>query len=60
MSERKDEVCQACRAVGYGNATCSWCVRQWSRFGISQDTVDQLLAAIGNQLPDPPIGAQYQ
>ena len=60
MSDRMRYVCPHCGAVGYGNATCSDCVRQWVRFGISQDTVDQLLRAIGDRPPEAPFGTVFQ
>ena len=58
-ADRYSETCSTCRAVGYGNATCSACVRQWPRFGISQETTDRLLAAIGDQIPDTPVGSAH-
>lgn len=54
--ERYRYVCQGCGAAGYGNATCRDCVAQWRRFGISQDYVDSLLAAIGDKPPEMPFG----
>ncbi len=55
----KMEICSACQAVGHGNMTCRWCVAQWPRFGISQDSVDQILKGLGDRLPDPPFGTRY-
>jgi hypothetical protein len=55
-SERMRFVCLSCGAVGYGNATCRDCVSQWPRFGIPQEAVDGILAAIGDRSPDPPFG----
>ena len=54
--ERYRHVCQGCGAVGYGNMTCRDCVSQWSRFGISQESVDRLLRAIGEKPPEAPFG----
>lgn len=58
--ERYSETCAVCGAVGHGNLTCRTCVSQWPRFGIPQDTVDKLLKALGDRLPDPPIGTSLQ
>ena len=38
--------CRTCGAVGYGNATCRDCVKQWPRFGVSQEIVERLLEAL--------------
>jgi len=58
---RRQEVCQSCGAVGYGNLTCAACVREWPRFGIaSQEDADKLLAAIGDKPPEPPFGTRFQ
>lgn len=59
MEERYRYVCQACGAVGYGNATCRDCVAQWPRFGMPQATVDNLLRAIGDQPPEAPFGTKW-
>jgi hypothetical protein len=56
---RMNETCSVCKAVGFGNATCSACVRQWVRFGIPQASVEMLLNAIGNRMPDPPCGTLF-
>ena len=53
---RCQETCRSCGAVGHGNATCSACVAEWPRFGISQEMVDRLLRAIGDQPPERPFG----
>ena len=57
--ERYRHVCRGCGAAGYGNATCRDCVMQWPRFGISQDSVDSLLRAIGDQPPEAPFGTTW-
>jgi hypothetical protein len=51
------EVCVTCGAVEFGNATCRDCVSRWPNRGISQETVDRLLATIGDQPPARPVGA---
>ena len=56
-----DETCPSCGAVGYGNATCSACIKEWPRVaGISQEYVDELLAFIGDRAPEPPFGTVFQ
>lgn len=57
LEDRVRDVCPSCRAVGHGNATCRVCVAQWTRFGISQKTIDLLLDAIGDQPATPPVGS---
>jgi hypothetical protein len=57
--ERNRHVCQACGAVGYGNATCRDCVAQWPRFGHPQSSVDSLLRALGNRPPEAPFGTTW-
>jgi len=57
--QRYRHVCQACGAAGYGNATCRDCVAQWPRFGISQESVDSLLRAIGDKPPEAPFGTTW-
>lgn len=59
IEPRHTEVCQSCGAVGYGNATCSVCVKEWPRFGISPWTVALLLRAIGSRPPEPPLGTVF-
>jgi hypothetical protein len=54
--ERYRHACQCCGAAGHGNATCRDCVAQWPRFGIPQQDVDRLLAAIGDKPPEVPLG----
>lgn len=58
--DRYKETCRHCGAMGYGNATCRHCVAEWPRFGVSQQTTDRLLAAIGDQPPVPPVGTIIQ
>ncbi len=56
---RHSEVCPSCGAAGYGNATCSVCVKEWPRFGISKETVAQVLNIIGDRPPVPPFGTVF-
>lgn len=59
VSDRLQYTCRECGAVGYGNATCRACVSQWPRFGMSQETTDALLRAIGDQPPQAPFGTVF-
>jgi hypothetical protein len=53
IDDRYRETCRACGAMGYGNATCSACVRQWPRFGMKD--IERLLKAIGDKPPVDPL-----
>ena len=56
---RYTEVCPSCAAVGYGNITCSVCVKEWPRFGIPEESVAQILSIIGDRAPEPPLGTTF-
>ena len=59
VEDRSQYVCQGCGAQGYGNATCRDCVAQWPRFGMSQQSVDRLLALIGDKPAEAPFGTMW-
>lgn len=57
--DRNQHTCPSCGAVGFGNMTCRRCVSEWPRFGIPQDSVDELLKIIGDRPPRPPYGTRF-
>ena len=59
IEARHTEVCLSCGAVGYGNMTCSVCIKEWPRFGISEECVARLLDVIGDRAPEPPFGTTF-
>ncbi len=58
-ASRHTEVCQSCGAVGYGNATCSACIKEWPRLGFDEEYVARLLDIIGDRAPEPPFGTTF-
>ena len=60
IEARFTEVCPSCGAVGYGNATCSVCIKEWPRFGIvSEEYAARLLDILGGRPPEPPFGTVF-